>query len=273
MRQATRKSLMTVAAATGVIAAAGGYAHADSGASGYASDSPGVLSGNNIQAPVHVPVNVCGNTVDVVGILNPAVGNSCANRSTGHDGDKSGGHRNGGGSHAGNGGGHGGSGSHAGSGRHGGSGSYGDPGSHAGRGGAQADGHTSGSPGVGSGNNVQVPIDLPVNVCGNSVDVVGILNPSLDNECVNDSGPGRDYGTPPGEEETPDTPDKGKPGHPQDEVTPAKPGHVTPVGHSSVHSPQLAETGSGLPLGLALPAGAGALLAGAVLYRKARASA
>ncbi|MEV7321028.1 hypothetical protein [Streptomyces sp. NPDC093970] len=36
---------------------------------------------------------------------------------------------------------------------------------------------------------------------------------------------------------------------------------------------QLAHTGSGLPLGLTLPAGAGALLAGAVLYRKARASA
>ena len=36
---------------------------------------------------------------------------------------------------------------------------------------------------------------------------------------------------------------------------------------------QLASTGSDLPLGLALPAGAGALLAGAILYRKARASA
>ncbi|MFF9062979.1 chaplin [Streptomyces sp. NPDC101213] len=281
MRQVTRKSLMTVAAATGVIAAAGGYAHADSGASGYASDSPGVLSGNNVQAPVHVPVNVCGNTVDVVGILNPAVGNSCANRSTGHDGGKSGG-----GSHAGQGGsqaGHGGSGSHAGSGGHGGHGGpggHGGSGSHAGPGGAQAGGHTAGSPGVGSGNNVQAPVDVPVNACGNTIDVVGILNPAMGNTCVNDSGPGRDYGTPPGgEEETPGTPPggeptgPGEPGHPQDESTPAKPGHVTPAGHSSVHSPQLAQTGSGLPLGLALPAGAGALLAGAVLYRKARAAA
>ncbi|MFJ4692590.1 chaplin [Streptomyces sp. NPDC088766] len=273
MRQVTRKGLMTVAAATGVLAAAGGYAHADSGASGYASDSPGVLSGNNVQAPVNVPVNVCGNTVDVVGILNPAVGNSCTNRSTGHGDGKSGG-----GSHAGHDdggsgsqtgpGGHGGSGTHTGTGGHGGSGS------HAGPGGAHAGGHTAGSPGVGSGNNVQAPVDVPVNACGNTIDVVGILNPALGNNCANDSGPGPDYGTPPGgEEETPGTPGPGKPSHSQDEVTPAKPGHATPAGHSSVHSPQLAQTGSGLPLGLALPAGAGALLAGAVLYRKARAAA
>ena len=32
MRQVTRKGLMTMAAATGVIAVAGGHAHADSGA-------------------------------------------------------------------------------------------------------------------------------------------------------------------------------------------------------------------------------------------------
>ena len=42
--------------------------------------SPGVLSGNTVQVPVDVPVNVCGNTVNVVGLLNPAVGNSCAQR-------------------------------------------------------------------------------------------------------------------------------------------------------------------------------------------------
>ncbi|CAM5606528.1 Chaplin-C [Streptomyces badius] len=38
-------------------------------------------------------------------------------------------------------------------------------------------------------------------------------------------------------------------------------------------SAQLAQTGSDLPMGLALPMGAGALLAGTVLYRKGRASA
>ncbi|MET8447667.1 chaplin, partial [Streptomyces sp. NPDC005209] len=92
MRQGTRKGLMTVAAATGVIAAAGGYAHADSGASGSAAHSPGVLSGNTVQAPVHVPVNVCGNTVNVVGALNPSMGNKCANDSGGSSSGGYGGH-------------------------------------------------------------------------------------------------------------------------------------------------------------------------------------
>ena len=80
MRQVTRKGLMAVAAATGVIAAAGGAAHADSGASGSSANSPGVLSGNTVQVPVHIPVNVCGNTVSVIGLLNPAFGNVCINK-------------------------------------------------------------------------------------------------------------------------------------------------------------------------------------------------
>ncbi|MFE9775408.1 chaplin, partial [Streptomyces sp. NPDC005931] len=80
MRQVARKGLMTMAAATGVLAAAGGAAHAASGAHGAATGSPGVFSGNTVQAPVHAPVNVCGNTVDVVGVLNPSVGNSCAHQ-------------------------------------------------------------------------------------------------------------------------------------------------------------------------------------------------
>src|SRR4051794_40976017 len=80
MRQVTRKSLITVAAAGGVLALAGsGVAYADAGAQGAAVGSPGVLSGNNVQVPVHVPVNVCGNSVNVVGLLNPAFGNHCVN--------------------------------------------------------------------------------------------------------------------------------------------------------------------------------------------------
>ncbi|MET7988394.1 MULTISPECIES: chaplin [unclassified Streptomyces] len=59
--------------------AAAGAAVADSGAEGAAVNSPGVLSGNVLQVPVHIPVNVCGNTVDVIGLLNPTFGNVCAN--------------------------------------------------------------------------------------------------------------------------------------------------------------------------------------------------
>ncbi|MCW8118402.1 chaplin [Streptomyces anthocyanicus] len=54
-------------------------AFADAGAEGAAVGSPGVLSGNVIQVPVHVPVNVCGNSINVVGLLNPAFGNKCEN--------------------------------------------------------------------------------------------------------------------------------------------------------------------------------------------------
>nr|WP_281403019.1 chaplin [Streptomyces luteogriseus] len=52
---------------------------ADSGAQGAAVGSPGVLSGNVIQVPIHIPVNLCGNTVNVIGLLNPAFGNECEN--------------------------------------------------------------------------------------------------------------------------------------------------------------------------------------------------
>ncbi|GGX26900.1 small membrane protein [Streptomyces malachitofuscus] len=74
------KKVVAVAAATGGLVLAGaGMAAADSGAQGAAVHSPGVLSGNVIQAPIHIPVNVCGNTVSVIGLLNPAFGNTCVN--------------------------------------------------------------------------------------------------------------------------------------------------------------------------------------------------
>jgi LPXTG-motif cell wall-anchored protein len=78
MNGLARKGLVSAMVAGGVLASAG-YAQADSAASGDASGSPGILSGNSVQVPVHVPVNVCGNTVDVAGALNPAFGDDCAN--------------------------------------------------------------------------------------------------------------------------------------------------------------------------------------------------
>ncbi|MER6203762.1 chaplin ChpH [Streptomyces sp. NPDC001586] len=74
------KKVVAAAAATGGLVLAGaGLAVADAGAQGAAIGSPGVLSGNVIQVPVHVPVNVCGNSVSVIGLLNPAFGNTCVN--------------------------------------------------------------------------------------------------------------------------------------------------------------------------------------------------
>lgn len=42
--------------------------------------SPGVISGDSIETPLNLPVNLCGNTVYVVGLLNPGFGKECANR-------------------------------------------------------------------------------------------------------------------------------------------------------------------------------------------------
>ncbi|MEU6342491.1 chaplin [Streptomyces sp. NPDC046977] len=75
------KKVVAAAVVTGGLVAAGaGVAVADSGAQGAAVGSPGVLSGNVIQVPVNIPINLCGNTINVVGLLNPAVGNVCFNR-------------------------------------------------------------------------------------------------------------------------------------------------------------------------------------------------
>ncbi|GAA0587734.1 chaplin [Streptomyces crystallinus] len=73
-----RPALVALVAVAGVFGGAGA-AVADAGAHGEAIGSPGVLSGNVIQVPVHVPVNVCGNSVNIVGLLNPAFGNTCVN--------------------------------------------------------------------------------------------------------------------------------------------------------------------------------------------------
>ncbi|QGV81470.1 chaplin [Streptomyces ficellus] len=74
------KKVAAVAAATGGLVLAGaGMAMADAGAQGAAVGSPGVISGNVVQVPIHIPVNACGNTVNVIGLLNPAFGNVCVN--------------------------------------------------------------------------------------------------------------------------------------------------------------------------------------------------
>ncbi|MFI2781012.1 chaplin [Streptomyces sp. ALB3] len=75
-----------VMAGTGALIAGGaGMAVADAGAEAVAAHSPGVLSGNVVQVPVNIPVNVCGNTVNVIALLNPAFGNTCANVSDNHE--------------------------------------------------------------------------------------------------------------------------------------------------------------------------------------------
>ncbi|WP_327287648.1 chaplin [Streptomyces sp. NBC_01198] len=80
--KAIRRGATLTALAAGILLAAGGVAAADSDATGAAIGSPGVLSGNVIQIPIDIPVNACGNSVNLLGILNPAFGNTCANVSS-----------------------------------------------------------------------------------------------------------------------------------------------------------------------------------------------
>ncbi|MFE2009554.1 chaplin [Streptomyces sp. NPDC059491] len=251
MRQIRRSGLATLLVTGGALALSAGAAHADSGAQGAAVGSPGVGSGNAVQLPVHVPVNACGNTVNVVGLLNPAFGNSCANRSAepgGYGSDQGGGraHKDEPGTPRG--------GEQAG-------GSHGNGGGSSNGGGSTAESEAAGSPGVLSGNGLQLPVDLPVNLSGNSVNVVGVGNPVFGNTSVN--GPGKpqqpiEVPTP-----RPQTPVKNVP-VPQAETEAPAP---APQGETSTVA--LASTGSDA-IGYAAPASAALLLGGALLYRRAR---
>jgi hypothetical protein len=78
MSRITRAAAVALGAGA-VVVSGSGLALADADAQGAAVNSPGVLSGNVIQVPIDIPINVCGNTIDIVGLLNPAFGNTCAN--------------------------------------------------------------------------------------------------------------------------------------------------------------------------------------------------
>jgi len=73
-----KKVAAVAAAAGGLVLASAGMAVAGEGVQG-TSGSSGLLSGNNVQLPVDVPVNLCGNTISVAGEMSPASGNACAN--------------------------------------------------------------------------------------------------------------------------------------------------------------------------------------------------
>lgn len=233
MRRVTRNGVLAVAASGALAVTMPAYAaFASDGATadGSSAGSPGLISGNTVQLPVDVPVNVCGNTVNVVGLLNPAAGNSCANTGKGgasHGSDTA----------------HKGKGAAAGT-----------------SGGAHAEGSGKDSPGVLSGNGVQLPVHLPVNVSGNSVNVVGIGNPAVGNESTNGSD---DDPEPP-----PRTPAEPEPPAPEKERAQPEP---EPVPHAAPPraSAGLAHTGAEQTLPV-LAGGAALVLGGAVLYRRFR---
>ncbi|MFE2462174.1 chaplin [Streptomyces sp. NPDC059402] len=237
MRRVTRNGVFALAA-SGALAvtmpACAAFASDGAGADGSAAGSPGLISGNTVQLPVDVPVNVCGNTVNVAGLLNPAAGNGCANTgekqaprsgAPGHAADTSDGTS--------------------------GSASGGRPG------GAVAEGSAQDSPGVLSGNGVQLPVHLPVNVSGNSVNVVGIGNPAVGNESVNDSGDHPEPVRPPARPE-PSAPEEERAGP---EASP----HAAPPREQV----SLAHTGADATLP-ALTGAAALVLGGTALHRRFR---
>src|SRR5262245_6082621 len=187
--------MVAAAAATGILSLCGSPVYADSHADGSPSGSPGLASGNALQIPVNAPLNICGNTTNVVAALNPAFGNTCAH----------------------------GSGSQASPGASAQSSTDGSPGVVSGNNvqlpvnaptnlcgntidvvaalnpafgnscahgpgsqaapGAPADSSATGSPGVVSGNSAQLPVNAPVNLCGNAIGVGAVLSPVFGNSC------------------------------------------------------------------------------------------
>ncbi|MDT0450358.1 chaplin [Streptomyces hesseae] len=73
------KAAALTAAAGATLVGFSGAAVADSGALGAAAGSPGVISGNVIQVPIQIPINLCGNSIDIIALLNPTFGNTCIN--------------------------------------------------------------------------------------------------------------------------------------------------------------------------------------------------
>ncbi|MFE9251104.1 chaplin family protein [Streptomyces sp. NPDC007088] len=331
MRHALSKGmLVTAAAASGILSLNGSPAFAAS-ADSAATNSPGILSGNNVQASVDVPVNVCGNSVNVAGVGNPAFANGCANDGNGANG---------------------GNGARAGSGDNGGTRPSG-PGRESGRddgraaaperaapkhaaprhaarsasgpasgpespsghpetreyrgrhaaprqqeraprayaphaghpGGSAARGAAVGSPGVLSGNLLQAPVDVPVNLCGNTVDVIALLNPVFGNACANAPKPrpphhhAPHHATPHHPAPRPSAPRGPAPQEGEDgdfswfahfgsEEGPAARTAARTPSRAVAAPPRLAETGAGAGVLLAGAASAALLTGGAILYRR-----
>ncbi|WP_405658580.1 chaplin [Streptomyces sp. RK9] len=309
MRQALTKGVLSAAAATSILSLPGQSAFAAADAHGQATGSPGFLSGNSVQAPLEVPLNVCGNSVNGVGAGNPAMGNSCAHTSSptaeraperaappqreaapkpapapvprpapnpAPAPERA----------------------------------VSEPApapAHAPApkpaaepatpksatpepatpqpahddGGARADGEASHSPGLLSGNLLQAAFDVPVNACGNAVAVVAALSGTTGNTC--DQAPEE---TPP--EPKPHVPPV-KPEPPVERVTPPEPPRAPrtvprapeflkaaatarpsrPV-EAPEHAAQLAATGMDQNALAAAAASAGLLVGGALLYRRGR---
>ena len=116
-----------------------------SSATSSTSHSGGIGSGNTLQAPINVPILACGNTVSVLAVQDHTGGSNCGSPR----GDRSGEH------------------------------------SGKGYGGAAATAVTDHSGGVLSGNVVQVPLNAPIDACGNTVNAGVVRSTEHGSSCTN----------------------------------------------------------------------------------------
>lgn len=253
--------MVAAAAATGFLSLPGAGASAMTDDQEQPGGSAGVLSGNSIAAPLSVPVNLCGNTVDAAAAANPATGNTCANASgatatqaqerqeaSGYGQSETG---------------------------------AAAPAPSADT--TQATSSTHSSGGILSGNTVQAPVDVGLNLCGDSVDVVGALNSVTGASCSSNGeataqpeSPGHEVPAPgPGAPVVPPTgrsgpvPQQAGPAQPPAKQAVASTAHV-PMGYQApVARAQLADTGVDQNLLAAAAASAALLVGGGILYRRA----
>jgi ChpA-C len=69
-----KKFALLTATTSGLVLAGAGAALADTAAVNSATGSPLVVSDNVAQAPVYAPVNITGNGINIIGMLNSVFG-------------------------------------------------------------------------------------------------------------------------------------------------------------------------------------------------------
>ncbi|HIW63886.1 MAG TPA: chaplin [Candidatus Stackebrandtia excrementipullorum] len=129
-----RRTVQTGAIAAGLLLFAGGTASA---ADMTTAGNNGIANGNQVQAPIQVPINFCGNSIAVLGVA----GAGC------------------------------------------------DGGAVASNTGMSTDMTSVGNQGIGNGNQVHAPIQVPINICGNAIAILGAAGAGCDGGAAADISP------------------------------------------------------------------------------------
>ena len=130
---------------------AAGGSKSGSSATASTSHSGGILSGNTIQAPINAPLEVCGNQAIAIGLKNTVHGTTCPAPGSGDGAGSTGG-------------------------------------------GAKATAVTDHSGGILSGNIIQAPVNLPINACGNQANVIAAKDKLSGSDCSTNPTGSNTYG-------------------------------------------------------------------------------